>query len=103
MLVAGEDQDLVFLMFRWKGMLYQFICFPNGHTSAPVKFTKLLKSVLAYIRLQGFTNAFYIDDTFLQGSHCRVECTENLQEMRSLLTRLVFIINEKRSVVVPNT
>ena len=35
-----------FLKFEWKGQLYQYTCLPNGLSSCPRKFTKLLKPYL---------------------------------------------------------
>jgi hypothetical protein len=34
-----------FLRFQWKGKNYQYTCLPNGITSAPRIFTKLMKPV----------------------------------------------------------
>ena len=39
-----------FLRFTFDGQLYQFTCLPNGLTSGPREFTKLLKPVLAHLR-----------------------------------------------------
>ena len=96
--IAEEHQ--LYLRFRWNGKLYQFTCFPNGLSSAPRKFTKLLKPVLAHLRLQGFVNAIYIDDTYLQGE-TETECRENVLATRQLLTRLGFTINLEKSVQEP--
>ena len=35
-----------YLRFIWKNVLYQFTCLPNGLSSCPRKFTKLLKPPL---------------------------------------------------------
>lgn len=41
--VATEHQK--FLRFQWKGKIYQYTCLPNGISSAPRLFTKLMKPV----------------------------------------------------------
>ena len=48
--IAEEDRKL--LMFQWKGKYYQFTCLPNGLSSAPRIFTKILKqSMPVYVLL----------------------------------------------------
>ena len=54
--------DRKFLRFIWQGKHYQFTCLPQGLTSAPRIFTKLLKPVLAHLRTMGITVLCYIDD-----------------------------------------
>ena len=46
--IAAVDRK--FLMFEWKGKYYQFTCLPNGSSSAPRIFTKILKPVYAHLR-----------------------------------------------------
>ena len=41
--VALTDQK--YLLFKFEGQLYKFVCLPNGLSSAPRIFTKLLKPV----------------------------------------------------------
>ena len=52
-----------FLKFEWKGVLYQFVCFPNGLALCPRKFTKLLKPVFSILRQQGHISVAYTDDS----------------------------------------
>lgn len=97
--IAVEDR--VFLRFWWENTLYQYTCFPNGLTSAPRKFTKLMKPVLAHLRLRGYTNAIYIDDLYLQ-AESESECSENVIATENCITGLGFTINEKKSVKTPS-
>lgn len=96
--VAEEHQP--YLRFPWRDKLYQFTCFPNGLAEAPRKFTKLMKPVFAYLRSQGFTNAIYIDDTYLQGATVQ-ECRDNVEQTEELLVNLGFAISETKSVKQP--
>ena len=46
--IAESDQKL--LKFQWRGKIYKFVCFPNGLSICPRKFTKLLKPLYANLR-----------------------------------------------------
>jgi hypothetical protein len=39
------ENDQKFLRFQWTETLYQYTCLPNGITSAPRIFTKLMKPI----------------------------------------------------------
>ena len=56
-----------YLRSIWKNVLYQFTCLPNGLSSCPRKFTKLLKPPLTELHKKGHISASYIDDLYLQG------------------------------------
>ena len=97
--VAMEDRP--FLRFQWEDTLYQFSCLPMGLTSAPRIFTKIMKPVLASLRLLGHTNAIYIDDLYLQGDNLD-ECRDNVANTERLLLNLGFTINHKKSAKHPS-
>ena len=40
-------------MFQFEGKLYKFVCLPNGLTSAPRLFTKILKPVFGALHKEG--------------------------------------------------
>ncbi|CAG2227255.1 unnamed protein product [Mytilus edulis] len=63
--IAEEHQK--FLRFYWNGKLFQYTCLPNGISSAPRIFTKLLKPVYSSLRVLGHVNVGYIDDSLLLG------------------------------------
>jgi len=73
---------------------------PNGLSSAPRIFTKLLKPVFAYLRTLGYISSGYIDDSFLMGHDLR-SCADNVTVTFKFLTDLGFFINSKKSVMVP--
>ena len=60
--IAGEH--IWFLCFRWQGKTYMFVVLLFGISSAPRKFTKLLKPILALLRRQGIIILTYIDNGF---------------------------------------
>ena len=54
-----------FLRFAWKGGVFQFQALPFGLSSAPRIFTKVLRSVGAFLRQRGWRLIIYIDDILL--------------------------------------
>ena len=54
-----------FLRFVWNGRLFQYVGMPNGLSSAPRTFTKLLAPVYAELRVGGHECFPYIDDSFV--------------------------------------
>ena len=59
--------DQKYLMFRFPGQLYKFVCLPNGLTSACRFFTKNLKPVFAALHKEGHDIMDYLDDSILFG------------------------------------
>jgi hypothetical protein len=91
-----------FLRFQWKEKKYQYTCLPNGITSAPRIFTKLMKPVYSTLRQYGHTNVAYIDDSLLIAD-TPLECTNNVKDTFCLLQNLGFFIHEKKICIYPNT
>ena len=63
--VAVNPDDRRWLRFVWRDSHYQFTCLPQGLTSAPRIFTKLLKPVLSHLRTMGIIILCYIDDCII--------------------------------------
>ena len=61
--VPIAEEHRKYLRFCWKNKIYQYTCFPNGLSSAPCLFTKLMKPYYSHLRLLGHTVSGYIDDT----------------------------------------
>ena len=89
-----------FLKSKWKGILYQFVCFPNGLALCPRKFTKLLKPVFSLLRQQGHISVAYIDDSWLMADNF-AQCTKNVIDTISLLDKVGFVIHPEKSVLLP--
>ena len=98
--IAEEQQKL--LRFQWKNEVFQYVCLPNGISSAPRLFTKLLKPVYSTLRQMGHVNSAYIDDSYLSGESYD-ECDENVSETSELLEHVGFMINQEKSVLIPTT
>ena len=92
--VAKEDQK--YLKFIFNGTLYKYTCLPNGLSSAPHIFTKLLKPVYAWLCIQGHINLGYIDDSYLQGD-TYVECSNNVKATAFLFKQLGFHLHPTKS------
>ena len=90
-----------FLKFRFGGQLYQFTCLPNGLSSGPRVFTKLMKPVLAKLRQDGHFCCGYLDDLYLQGPD-ELSCLKTIEASRNLLSDLGFHINFDKSVFQPS-
>lgn len=81
--------------------LYEFCCVPFGLSSAPRLFTKLMKPVVSCLRKNGFVSVIYLDDFILMGNSKKL-CTTNVQVTLQLLQRLGFMINYKKSNLIPS-
>ena len=77
--VAIHSEHQKYLKFIFDGILYQYTCLPNGLSSAPRLFTKLLKPVYATLRSMGHLSSGYIDDSYLQGDSYLVNALAMLQ------------------------
>jgi hypothetical protein len=97
--VAQEHQK--YLRFMWRDKLYQYVCLPNGLSSAPRMFTKLLKPVFKHLREKGLLSSSYIDDVYLQGDTFQ-ECHDNAMSTVKLLRDLGFVIQEEKSHLEPS-
>ena len=98
--VPIAEEHRKYLRFYWQGCLYQYTSMPNGLSSAPRCFTKLLKPVYSTLRQYGHLNVGYIDDSYLQGSDTK-ECLLNISDTQTLFTRLGFVINLEKSCLIP--
>ena len=90
-----------FLKFAWGDSLYQFKVLPNGLSSGPRTFTKILKPIYAHLRQQGHIVSGYIDDSFLM-SQTFDQCNDKLRMTDELFTSLGFGINYAKSATTPS-
>ena len=90
-----------FLRFGWKKKLYQFLVLPFGLSTAPFVFTMVTKPIVAFLRSRGIRVLFYLDDILVIGK-TKEECEKNLKVVLDLLQSLGFLINWKKSNLVPS-
>ena len=82
-------------------MLYQFVCLPFGLKSAPYVFTKLLKPVFSSFRQKGIRCSYYVDDSLNMNQSWSI-CNDNTMFIVHTLQNLGFLVNEKKSSLVPS-
>jgi hypothetical protein len=99
-LVPVSPRFFKFLRFFWNGSLFEYLCLPFGLCSAPRVFTKLLKPVVSFLRERGIRLIVYLDDILILNQSLS-GILKDLEEVINLLEFLGFIINYKKSVVVP--
>ncbi|KAM4723097.1 uncharacterized protein WCC33_009317 [Rhinophrynus dorsalis] len=99
--VPMSASSQVYLRFLWHGQTWQFTCLPFGLSSAPWCFTKLLKPVIAYLRSRGIRLIIYLDDILIM-SQDRHLLTTQIKCTIQLLTSLGFLINWKKSQLIPS-
>lgn len=97
--VAQEHRK--YLRFVWRSKLYQYTCFPNGLSSAPRLFTKLMKPCYAHLRCRGHIVSGYIDDTYLQQQLFN-DALNSLLACKSLFTSLGLLIHPEKSLDIPS-
>ena len=96
--IAPQYQN--YLKFFFNDQLYQFTAFSNGLSSCAKKLTKLIKPVLAKLRLQGYDDIIYIDDLLILGT-TYAKCVEAVLETSKLLLSLGFVIHLEKSGFFP--
>ena len=91
-----------YVRFKWKNLIYQFICLCFGLGPAPRLFTKLMKVPMSILRKLGIRLIIYLDDILIFGSS-----QEEIEMARDttlyLLENLGFVINQAKSVLSPST
>ena len=101
-LVRIHKKCVKYLRFQFLDRLYEFVCLPFGLNTSPFVFTKLLKPVVNCLRKNGFQSVVYLDD-FLCIENSIEKCNANSHETITLLQRLGFLINERKSCLTPST
>ena len=82
------------------GIYYQFTCLPQGLSSAPRVFTKVMRVVLSYLRGRGVRIAAWIDD-FLLAASSRALCQEHAFLTVRTFEELGFLPNIEKSHLAP--
>ena len=90
--VGIHEDSQQYLRFIWKGQTYQFQALPFGLCTAPRIFTKLLKPVIAFLRMQNIRLLIYLDDILIVGSNITA-LNKHTQLVLELLRSLGFIKN----------
>ena len=89
-----------FFRFHFQGQLWEFIGAPQGYCRMPYIFTKVLKVPLGFLRSHSVQSVIYLDDIFLTDSNFD-KLKQDIFLTVSLLDRLGFTLNLRKSVLVP--
>ena len=100
--VPIHDKSRKYLKFMWQEQLFQFTALPNGLSSAPRLFTKIMKPVFAKLRQQGVEVVRFIDDTLVVGN-TKHETEAAVTKTKELLEELGFSIHPEKSVLISTT
>lgn len=89
-----------YLRFCYNNKCYQYTSYPNGLSSCPRNFTKLMKPVLCVLRTKGHIIIIFIDDLLLIATSYE-KCCATVLETIKLLSDLGFVVHEEKSEFVP--
>ena len=87
------------LKFKFKDKCYKFTVLPNGLSTGPRKFTKLLKPPLAFLRKEGHILCAYIDDLLNIGDSYN-DCLSDVIDTVLVFDTLGFVIHLKKSHLI---
>jgi hypothetical protein len=91
--LAIAERFCKYLRFEFENVLYEYTCLPNGLSSGPRIFTKLLKVPLAFLReTYGVTISRYIDDTLILGESQEI-LGQHVVTAAELFQELGFMVN----------
>ena len=88
------------LSFYWDGVYHTFTSLPNGLSTAPRVYTKIMKPVFSSLRKLGHSNVTYIDDSLLKSDDIP-SCKDNILETVKLVDHLGFTVHPDKSVLDP--
>ena len=89
-----------YVRFIFNGCKYEYTSLPNGLSSGPREFTKLMKVLFKSLREKSFQNSSYIDDSFLI-EKSKFECFENVLQTVETSRKAGFVIHPEKSQFIP--
>ena len=99
--VPIKISDQRYLKFEYNGNLYKFTCLPNGLSSGPRKFTKLLKPPMAALRKRKRIVSAYIDDLITIAKTFSL-CFDNVTDLVETIDSLGFVVHPDKSEFIPS-
>ena len=89
-----------YLRFFLNSKAYQFTALPFGLATAPLEFTKVVKEVKLMAQARGIRIHQYLDDWLLRAPDPGT-CQQNTQTLLALCRELGWVVNMKKSELVP--
>ena len=96
-----NEKSKKFTVFEFENKRYQYNVLPFGLSSSPRIFTKILKCVISFLRSEGLKITAYLDDILICSKSLETIKKEISQTIK-LLESLGFVINYKKSNIVPS-
>ena len=94
-------QDWKDIRFYHRGVLMEYVCLPFGLTFSPTIFYKVMKVIVSTLQKMGFIVTFYLDDGWHKGD-TYLECPWACEATYNLLLELGFLLNNKKSCLIPS-
>ena len=99
--VKMHEKFQCYLKFAWDEKLYKFVCFPNGLSPCPRRFTKLTNVPMSHLRIQKHPICGYIDD-FITCGKTPEKCSDSVGNIVSIFQQLGFVIHPEKSQLKPS-
>ena len=87
--------------FEFKNARYVYQVLPFGYKASPRIFTKMLKTLIGYLRARGVKISAYLDDIFLAAPTKEI-LKNNIKLTIDWLNKLGFTVNYKKSCLSPS-
>ena len=91
-----------YLRFIWDDQLYQFTCLPQGLSSSPRLYTKIMKVAISYLRERNIIISNYIDDLIIMARDFDTCKVIYYLVSTKLLQTLGIVINWEKSSTIPS-
>ena len=98
--IALHPDFMRFMTFIFQNVYYQFTCLPQGLTSSPRIFTKIMRVVLTYFRSFAIKIAAWLDDFLVAASSADLASSQ-ASFITQKLEQLGFVPNLAKSQLVP--
>ena len=98
--VAVAPEHTRYLRFAYNGRAFEFLVLPFGLSTAPRVFTRIVRVIEAFLKIQGVDMHQYLDDWLMKNQ------SKSLVERHRDLTlfwvnKLGFLVNEGKSRLIP--
>ena len=100
-LVGLHEDSHRLVVFEFEGKRFSYAVLPFGLSSSPRIFSKVLKVVIVYLRNSGIKISHFLDDIFIAASTYD-QCLKDLKTSLNILASLGFVVNVKKSSLIPS-
>ena len=99
--IAMHILAMPYLTFIFLNIYYQFTCLPQGLTSAPRIFSRIMRVVMSFLRSKSFRISAWLDDLLLAASSASILSDQTHFALRTL-EELGFLPNYEKSLLIPS-